>query len=239
MKQPSRRRTGVYTTSRTTSRIGRSEELPDSIGAGARRSSRALRVANPLVDVFPSGLLLGLDHQENSRQEHFNHDSAAPDLGSWWVAHTLPRQEKAVAASLLGREVAFYVPLVTRKSITRGRTRLAQIPLFPGYVFLFGDDEDRLSALKTNRLLTVQRVPDGEQLRGQLLRLSELIAAGAPLVRESRLIAGERVRVKSGPFRDNEGIVLRRNGKTELLISIDFLQQGAALEIEDCLLEPV
>jgi transcription antitermination factor NusG len=104
---------------------------------------------------------------------------------------------------------------------------------------LFGDEEDRLSALKTNRLITVQRVPDGEQLRGQLLRLSELIALGAPLVRESRLIAGERVRVKSGPFRDNEGIVLRRNGKTELLIAIDFLQQGAALEIEDCLLEPV
>jgi transcriptional antiterminator RfaH len=159
--------------------------------------------------------------------------------GVWWLAHTRPRQEKAVAAALLGREVAFYLPLVTRKSLLRGRTRLAQIPLFPGYVFVFGYEEDRLSALKTNRLLTAQQVPDGEQLRLQLLRFAELIALGAPLVREARLVSGEHVRVKAGPFRDAEGVILRRNGKTELLIAIDFLQQGAALEIEDCMLEAV
>jgi transcription antitermination factor NusG len=87
--------------------------------------------------------------------------------------------------------------------------------------------------------LTVRDVPDGERLRVQLLRFAELIALGAPLVRESRLMPGERVRIKAGPFRDTEGVVLRRNGKTELLIAVDFLQQGASLEIDDCMLEPV
>jgi transcriptional antiterminator NusG len=158
---------------------------------------------------------------------------------SWWLAHTLPRQEKALAAALYSRDVGFYLPLVTRKSLSRGRTRVAQIALFPGYVFVCGNEDDRLSVLKTNRVLTVRSVPDDTRLRRDLLQFAEMIALGAPLLPEAKLTAGERVRVKSGPFRDQEGTVIRRNGKTRLLIAVDYLQQGASLEIDDCLLECV
>jgi transcription antitermination factor NusG len=158
---------------------------------------------------------------------------------SWWLAHTLPRQEKALAAALYSRDVGFYLPLVTRKSLSRGRTRVAQIALFPGYVFVCGTEDDRLSVLKTNRVLTVRSVPDDARLRRDLLQFAEMIALGAPLLPEAKLTAGERVRVKSGPFRDQEGTVIRRNGKTRLLIAVDYLQQGASLEIDDCLLECV
>jgi transcriptional antiterminator RfaH len=185
---------------------------------------------NPPVDLFPAELLnrsAPLQNNEPSR------------CHGWWLAHTRPRQEKAVAADLFALSVGFYLPLLTRKSLTRGRPRMARVPLFPGYVFVFGSEEDRLSALKTNRLLTVQYVPDGERLRKDLVQFWELIAAGARLTRESRLTAGERVRIKAGPFRDTEGVVLRRNGKTELLVAIDFLRQGASLEVDECMLEPI
>jgi transcriptional antiterminator RfaH len=157
----------------------------------------------------------------------------------WWLAHTLPRQEKKVAVALLARRVSYYLPLVTRKSLSRGRTRVARIPLFPGYVFIYGNDEERLQVLKTNRVLALQHVTEGDKLRTDLLRFSELIALGAPLVPEARLVAGDRVRVKAGPFRGQEGVVLRRNGKTRLLIAINYLQRGASLEVDDCLLEYV
>jgi transcriptional antiterminator RfaH len=164
---------------------------------------------------------------------------ARADNGVWWLAHTRPRQEKAAANALRSRSVGYYLPLVTRKSLLRGRTRTARIPLFPGYLFVFGDDENRLEALKTNRLLTIDKVPDGESLRRQLVTFAELIAAGAPLVREARLVAGEQVRIRSGLFQGVEGVILRRNGKTELLIGIDYLGQGASIEVEDCNTEPV
>ena len=155
----------------------------------------------------------------------------------WWLAHTLPRQEKMVASALLPREVPYYLPLITRKTLTRRRTRIGRIPLFPGYVFVYGGDEQRMQVLKTNRILAVHHVRDGEKLRLDLLKFAELIALGAPLVPEARLEAGDRVRVKAGPFRDQEGIVIRRNGKTRLLIAVNYLQRGASLEIDDCLLE--
>lgn len=182
-----------------------------------------LRTADHCVDQFPPGLL----------REGLGPDSIS-DSGSWWLAHTRPRQEKAAADALLSRGVGYYLPLVTRKSLVHGRTRVARIPLFPGYVFIFGDDENRLAALKTNRLVAIDRVPDGDCLRRELSTFAELIAAGAPLVREARLVAGERVRIKSGLFRGVEGVILRRNGKTELLLAIGFLGQGASIEIEDC-----
>lgn len=182
--------------------------------------------ATDVADLYPANLLSG--------------DAALrdPDRG-WWLAHTRPRQEKSVAADLWARRVPYYLPLITRNSLTRGRPRLARVPLFPGYIFLRGNVDERVAALKTNRLLTVQPVPDGQLLQSQLRQFAELIAAGVPLMRESRLEPGERVRIKAGPLRDTEGVVLRRNGKTELLIAVDFLRQGASLEIDDCMLEPI
>ena len=158
-------------------------------------------------------------------------------VGGWCIRCRAGEGESPRA--LYARDVPYYLPLVTRKSLSRGRTRVAQVTLFPGYVFVCGTEEDRLSVLRTNRALTVRPAPDGERLRADLRRFYELISAGAPLLPEARLIAGERVRVKAGPFRDQEGIVIRRNGKTRLLIAIDYLQQGASLEVDDCLLERV
>lgn len=182
------------------------------------------------VDVYPANLLA---------DDSLLCPTDGQESPAWWLAHTLPRQEKVVAAEFFRRGIAFYLPLINRKSITRGRTRAVRIPLFPGYIFLRGTAADRLNAVKTNRLITIHEVPDGECLRKQLKTFSDLIEAGAPLVRESRLVAGDRVRIKTGIFRGVEGVVLRRHGRTELLLAIDFLGQGASLEIEDCGTEPV
>jgi hypothetical protein len=40
-------------------------------------------------------------------------------------------------------------------------------------------------------------------------------------------------------MRGLEGTVLMRRAQTRLLVSIDFLQQGASVAIEDYLLEPL
>jgi len=66
-----------------------------------------------------------------------------------------------------------------------------------------------------------------------------LIASGAPLTLESRLAPGDRVRVRRGPLVDLEGTVLSRRGQTRLLIAVNFLQQGASVEIDDFLLDPI
>ena len=157
----------------------------------------------------------------------------------WWVLYTKARQEKAVSRDLLGYRVPFYLPLVKKTSASRGRPTTSHIPLFAGYVFLYGTEEERVRSLTTNRVSRILAVDDPERLVLDLRQLRHLIASDAPLTVESRLVPGNRVRVRHGPFAGLEGTVLTRRGKTRLLVSINFLQQGASVEIEDFLLEPI
>ena len=80
---------------------------------------------------------------------------------------------------------------------------------------------------------------DWNQLVHDLRQVRQLIACGAPLTTESRLVAGQAVRVRRGLLAGMEGIVLARRRVTRLVVSIDFIGQGAAVEIDDFLLEPI
>lgn len=157
----------------------------------------------------------------------------------WWVFYTKARQEKAVARQMLGWEIPFYLPLVKKRIHCRGRKFLAHVPLFTGYMFLYGSVEERVRALTTNRIVCTLDVPNPDRLRFELRQLRHLIAIDAPLTVEARLAPGRRVRVRGGSFMGIEGTVLKRRGQTRLLVAVDFLQQGASVEIEDCLLEPI
>jgi transcriptional antiterminator RfaH len=159
--------------------------------------------------------------------------------GDWWLLHTRSRQEKVVAQELLRLGHSLYLPLVQRRSMTRGRPRVASVPLFPGYVFLFGDGNARLAALKTNRLAAVHEVADGDKLRQDLSTVASLISIGAPLTPEDRLEPGQRVRIKSGPCCGLEGTLVKRHGRGKLVVWISQLLQGASVEIDDCTLEAV
>jgi transcriptional antiterminator RfaH len=157
----------------------------------------------------------------------------------WLVAYTKPRQEKALSRELFRQQTPFYLPLVKKILYSPRRRRVSHTPLFSGYVFLFATEAERLRVLTTNRILRVIRVEDASRLVSDLRQFHQLIALDAPLTVESRLLPGDRVRVRQGPLAGVEGTVLHRRGKSRLLVSIDFLQRGASVEIEDFLLEPV
>jgi transcription antitermination factor NusG len=158
---------------------------------------------------------------------------------SWWLLHTKSRQEKALTMELQSRRIAFYLPLVRRRSISRGKPREVEVPLFPSYVFLYGDAEARLAALRTNRLAAAHEVVNGDALRRDLAQISGLISMGAPLMPEERLEPGQRVRVKTGPCAGYEGTLIRRHGKSRLVVRVEHLLQGASVEIEDYRLEAI
>jgi transcriptional antiterminator RfaH len=167
-------------------------------------------------------------------------DAAPADAAGrrWLALYTKARQEKSLARELLKYRIPFYLPLVKKTIATHGRRRTSLAPLFGGYVFLYGSEEERVRTLTTNRICRILPVEDADQLVFDLRQLRQLIAADAPLTIESRLAPGQRVRVRQGPFAGLEGMVLKRRGQTRLLVSINFLQQGASVEIDDFMLDP-
>jgi transcription antitermination factor NusG len=161
------------------------------------------------------------------------------EVRRWWAIYTKARQEKAFARQLVGFEIPFYLPLVPKDNLIRGRRVRSLIPLFGGYVFVFGSEEERVRSLTTNRISTILPVNDQVRLTADLSNVARLIEANAPLTVEKRLTKGDLVRIKNGPMAGMEGTVITRRGKMRLLVAVTMLQQGVSVEIDDYLLERV
>src|SRR5262245_21216128 len=81
--------------------------------------------------------------------------------GAWWCLHTRPRQEKATARELGKQGVVYYLPQVVKETRTpQGRSFRSVSPLFASYLFFHGDGNDRLTALRGNRLVNILEVAD-------------------------------------------------------------------------------
>jgi transcription antitermination factor NusG len=143
-----------------------------------------------------------------------------------------------LARELTAFDVPHYLPVTKCKALTRGRPRITRAPQFPGYLFIWGSCDQRLSALKTNRIVATHPIDDQLGLATQLWHLADLIEKGVPLRIEERLVAGQNVRVKSGILKDKQGVIMKRAGKTRLFVLINEFLGGVSLEVEQHLLEP-
>jgi transcriptional antiterminator RfaH len=157
----------------------------------------------------------------------------------WWVLHTRPRAEKALARRILAQAVPFFLPLYLRRWCNRGRLLTSELPLFTGYVFFYGDDTARLKVLTTNLVANCLKVLDQKRLRSDLERVWRLMDSHRPLTPAARLRAGEQVEVVAGPLAGVRGRVLRLGKRLTLTIEVQLLQQGVSVEIEDWMLEPL
>ena len=155
------------------------------------------------------------------------------------VLWTKPRQEKAVARFLEATEVEFYLPLVPRVSFIRRRKVVSEVPLFPGYVFAAGELEDGYAAISTKRVCQVLQVEDQRQFVSEIDQIRHALGAGGALDLYPFAVIGRRCRVTRGPFMGLEGTITDRLGPTRLVLQVGILGQGAALEIDIDLLEPV
>jgi transcriptional antiterminator RfaH len=155
----------------------------------------------------------------------------------WWVLHTRPRAEKALARQLLARGLPFFLPLYHRQWRNKGRLQSSHLPLFPGYIFLRGDNDVRVGALATNLIANVLPVADQGRLYADLLRVHHLMATNSVLTPEERLEPGTPVRITAGTFAGLEGKILRRGMNLHFFVEVCFLQRGVSVEIESWMFE--
>ncbi len=158
----------------------------------------------------------------------------------WWCLHSRPRQEKAIARELRKLGVAFFLPQVLKEDRTpQGRKIRSVIPLFPSYLFLLGDHNDRLSALQGNRLVAVLEVSDQESLERDLRQIQKMLSSGLPVQPEPAAPVGSRVRITTGPLTGIEGTVIRRGKHDQFVAVVRFLGRGATVDLQDWQVEQI
>ena len=158
--------------------------------------------------------------------------------GQWWVMHTKPRQEKALARQLHALQVRYYLPLHGKRTKIRGKVVPVYEPLFPGYLFLLSDDQQQLHmALGTRRVVNHLEVIDQAQLWDELRQIHRLIQAGMPIRPELALAPGARVEIRKGPLAGLRGVLVRSVSGNRFIVQVNFIHQGASVLLEDYMLE--
>lgn len=166
--------------------------------------------------------------------------SSAPGQKRWWVAHTRSRHEKSLAQTLRQWEDAYFLPMVEKVRIRRNRKVRAAMPLFPGYVFFVGDENDRYRVMTTNRVANIIYVEDQDRLVSQMQQLKQALGGGAELKAHPFLAKGARCRITCGVFKGLEGVVQQnKQGGTYLVLQVHALGQAVAMEVDAGMVEPI
>jgi transcriptional antiterminator RfaH len=166
-------------------------------------------------------------------------DSIRDFCGRWWVAHTKSRNEKALAHDLIAKNVSYFLPMAMKVQRRTHRTHRSLLPLFTGYLFFCGEENDRVELLKTNRVANLLEVTDQDGLVQELVRFEQALRVGAPLTPHKYIKKGQLCRVIAGPLLGLEGIVVEHRGGARLVLQIDMLGQAASVEISVDMIEPV
>jgi transcription antitermination factor NusG len=155
------------------------------------------------------------------------------------VAHVRSRQEKTLARHLREHGVRHYLPQAEKHTRRGGRNFVSHLPLFPGYVFFRAAAEERLRAVRSNLIAHLLEVEDPLRLERELADLWRLQQHGLPLVSHPWVQPGDEVRIVEGPLRGWTGTVLREKGALRLVVSVSFLRQSVAAELDRDAIEPL
>lgn len=157
--------------------------------------------------------------------------------GPWWVAHAKSRNEKAFAQDLISKHISYFLPMGWKVQHKRGRKIRSLLPLFGGYVFFCGGENERIEVLKTNRIASIIEVKDQEKLVNELCKIELALRKGASLEPHHYVKIGQHCRVLSGSLMGLEGIVIKTRTGARLILQVDILGQAASVEIDTDLIE--
>jgi transcriptional antiterminator NusG len=159
--------------------------------------------------------------------------------GQWWVAHTKSRNEKALAHDLINRNMSYFLPMSWKVRRKSRRTIRSLLPLFGGYLFFCGSENERTELWRTDRVANLIEVKDQQKLIKELVQIEQALRAGAPLVPHKYIKTGQKCRVIAGPLLGLQGVVVKTKGATRLVLQVDLLGQAASVEIGIDVIEAV
>jgi transcription antitermination factor NusG len=113
------------------------------------------------------------------------------------------------------------------------------LPIFPGYLFLYADDEEHHVGVTCRHAASLQVVPDQVQFDADIRQVRKLIACGAAVTAEDKLAPGMAVEIKHGPLKGLSGTILSSVSGKRFVVVVNFLRQGASVMLDDAMLAKV
>lgn len=154
----------------------------------------------------------------------------------WFAVHARSRHEFKVRDQLNNSGIEVFLPTVEKLQRWKDRKKSVLFPLFAGYLFVHikRSHHSILKILKTKGVVRILGNSGNELLpvpQDQIELLIKLVLGKTNLDPYPYLKEGERVRIKYGSLAGVEGILVEKSGKHKVVISVDLIQQSAAITI--------
>ena len=152
----------------------------------------------------------------------------------WYAVRTRSRYEKIVRDQLASQGIEPLLPTVIRLSQWKDRKKEVEVSLFPGYCFVRFAADHKLPVLKTIGVVNIvsagaNPVPIADE---EIAALRTLMASVLPYDSHPYLHEGMVVEVIRGPLQGVRGILLHKEKRHRLVLSVRLIQQAAAVEID-------
>jgi len=165
-----------------------------------------------------------------------------PNLGNWYAVSTRSRHERIVAHQLNGAGLTTFVPHVVELHHWSDRLKQVEVPLFPGYVFLYAPLSPvvkRCVAFARGAVCLVAMQGEPVPIPAeQVETVQRLLTLRASCLPHPYLKAGQRARIRGGALDGIEGRFTWVNGQSGLVVSIDNISRSLLVRVEGYRIEP-
>ena len=164
-----------------------------------------------------------------------------PLYSPWWALYTRHQHEKTVADQLSAKGFEVFLPVYDSLRRWKDRQKVLSLPLFPGYVFVRGNQERRIHVVSTPGVFTILTHGDRFAIipEGEIEAIRRTVQGRLRVEPHPFLKCGERVRVTRGTLQGVEGILVRKKNMYRLVLSVNMLAQSVGVEVDASDVEPV
>ncbi len=167
--------------------------------------------------------------------------SIALEARNWFAVFTNSHHEKRVFQYLSQRSIESFLPTYSavHKYVNRCKVKV-DLPLFPNYLFVNIDRQDRARVLAIPGVLSIV----GSGREPTPLEASEINSlrdgvGSRKMEPYPYLVVGEKARIKAGAFAGMEGVLLRKKNDCRIVLTLDQIMRSIAVEVDAFDIEPV
>ncbi len=152
----------------------------------------------------------------------------------WYAVFTMARHEKKIAWQLGQREIESFLPLYKEKRRWRNRCTVSlELPLFPNYVFVRIDPQQRLHVLSVPSVVSIvsggrEPLPIADHY---ITRLRDGLLTHR-IEPHPGLGVGDRVRITRGAMADMIGVLDRQKNAFRVVLSLEMIGRSVAVEVD-------
>jgi transcription antitermination factor NusG len=169
-------------------------------------------------------------------------DPRSSESNEWFAFRTRPRHEKQVSIALREKGFTEFLPLYKSRRQWADRSKVIEMPLFPGYIFCLTSRALIVPVLMTSGVVDVVRAgthPSPAD-KGEIEALQQTVSVDVPLETWPYTEADESglFSILRGPLAGLTGILVEVRHSQRLILSVNLLRRSVLVEVRPDWISP-